>query len=63
MRKKARRTDEEAAWELLGAAPAVHLASTTPDGAPLVRVHARSEGDADAAASALAAAFSVDASV
>jgi N-acetylglutamate synthase-like GNAT family acetyltransferase/nitroimidazol reductase NimA-like FMN-containing flavoprotein (pyridoxamine 5'-phosphate oxidase superfamily) len=38
MRKRARRTTEEAAWELLGTAPAVHLASTTPDGAPLVRV-------------------------
>lgn len=38
MRKKARRTSEEAAWELLATAPAVHLASTTPEGAPLVRV-------------------------
>lgn len=38
MRKKARRTNEEAAWELLRTAPAVHLASTTPDGAPLLRV-------------------------
>ena len=38
MRKKARRTNEQAAWDLLAAAPAVHLASTTPDGAPLVRV-------------------------
>ena len=38
MRKKARRTNEQAAWDLLAAAPAVHLASTTHDGAPLVRV-------------------------
>lgn len=38
MRKKARRTTEDAAWDLLATAPAVHLASTTPDGAPVLRV-------------------------
>ncbi len=38
MRKKARRTSEEAGWDLLGTAPVVHLASTTPEGAPFVRV-------------------------
>ena len=37
MRRKQRRTDDEAARALLREAPVVHLATTTADGAPVVR--------------------------
>ncbi len=38
MRRSQRRTDTESAWQLLARARWVHLASTTPDGRPVLRV-------------------------